>query len=29
MDAPDFLDWNYSEATFSGLLEEWCGEVTT
>jgi len=23
MDAPDFLDWNNSEGTFSGLLEEW------
>lgn len=23
MEAPDFLDWNYNEARFTGLMEEW------
>lgn len=23
MDAPDFLDWNYNSASFTGLLDEW------
>lgn len=23
MDAPDFLDWNYNEGAFTGVMEEW------
>ena len=23
MDAPDFLDWNQNEGTFTGLMDEW------